>query len=254
VKTALGKRQKGDSMKRTAAICFFMACVAAGPARAATYDLSGDWDLAFTAVSHTGPCPAGVNFTGTVTIEQTGDDFTYSITSGTPCDPAFTCVFAGTVADDVYTGSNSGDVPEGGTVTNTMTFTADSAAHAEGSSTSTWQEAEVVCTWESTFVLSREMPGEEGAPEPAAEEEGLEPVPDGISDPVPDGTSDPLPDVSPDTAPDAAADTATDGPDDGGEDGGCGCVAAAVDPAPAGWALVLLLAGALVLRPRKRRP
>jgi hypothetical protein len=203
-------------MKRSAAWCILVFLLMGGSVRAATYDLSGDWDMVFTAQSHTGPCPAGVDFTGTVTIEQTGDNFTLTITSGTECIPAFTCVFEGTVADNVYSGMNSGDVPDGGTVENTMEFTADSESHAEGTGTSTFQQDTMVCTWESSFVLSREVSDDEGAPEPTVnEEDTLEPVPDGISDPVPDATSDPVPDTTSDPAP--------DGPDNGGDDGGCGC-------------------------------
>lgn len=233
-------------MKRKAALCFVMLFMMGWPARAATYDLSGDWALDYTALSHTGPCPAGVSFTGTATIAQTGDAFTLTITSGTECIPAFTCVFEGTVADAVYTGSNSGDVPDGGTVENTMVFTADSESHAAGTGGSTFTLDDMTCTWESSFVLSREVPGEEGAPEPTgSEEEALEPVPDGVSDPVPE--------VTPEPTPDGAADTVSDGPGDDGGEGGCGCALAGRSRPAGAWALLLLLAAALALRPGRRR-
>jgi len=227
---------KEDSMKRTAALCFFLFFAAAGLAGAATYDLSGTWDLAYTAESHTGPCPAGVSFDGAATIEQTGDAFTMTITSGMACDPAFTCVFEGTVADTVYTGSNSGAVPEGGTVTNDVEFTASSAAHAEGTSGSVYSYEAMDCTWEATIILSREAPAEEGGPDPSAEEEGApEAIPEGGDTIAPDGTTDAAP----------------DGTGDGG--GGSGCFLAAGSRIKNGPAVLLLLLAALALLPRRRR-
>ena len=242
-------------MKRTAALCSFIVFAVGGLAGAATYDLSGTWDLAYTAESHTGPCPAGVSFDGAAAIEQTGDTFTMTITSGMACDPAFTCVFDGTIVDTAYTGSNSGAVPEGGTVANDVEFTASSAAHAEGTSGSVYSYEGVDCTWEATIVLSREAPADEGGPEPSAEEEGPpEPAADADgSEPVPEGGDPAVPDGTTDAPHDVTTDPGSDGTGDGDDDGGCGCFLAAGSRTPNGPAAFLLLAAALALLPRRRR-
>jgi hypothetical protein len=242
-------------MKRAAALCSFIVFAAAGLAGAATYDLSGTWDLAYTATAHTGPCPAGVTFDGAATIEQTGDTFTMTVTSGMACEPAFTCVFEGTIVDTVYTGSNSGEVPGGGTASNDVEFTASSAAHAEGTSGSVYSYEGTDCTWDATIVLSREVPADEGGLEPSAEEEeGPEPVADAEGgEPVPEGGDPVVPDGTTDAPHDVTTDPGSDGTGDGDDGGDCGCFLAGGNRTQNGPAALFLLAVALMLLPRRRR-
>jgi MYXO-CTERM domain-containing protein len=238
-----------------------MGILAGGRAAAATYDLSGEWTMNFTAVSHTGPCPAGVDFTGAVIIEQTGDNFVFTITSGTECNPAFTCIFTGTVSDADYHGSNSGDVPTDGHVENTMDFTASSEIAAAGSSSSIYTAGTTECTWQSTLTLSREA-----VPDGDDEDGGGETVTEPVAEGGPDAAVDPAGDAAVDPAGDAAADGGADVWLDGSGDGvtdpsgdqgegsteeGCGCSMVS-DRSLHGGALLLLLFLLVMIGARRR--
>jgi hypothetical protein len=126
------------------------------PLFAATYDLTGNWQCTFSGPWAEGDigCLTGPDPSSTCTIEQTGDSF--SLVLNTTCNPAFTCTFNGTVYDTLYTGSNSGPLDGGGTVTNTLIFTASSNAEASGTGNSIASFPEWECRWGfSSVTLSR---------------------------------------------------------------------------------------------------
>ena len=137
------------------------------PVYAATYDLSGTWQCTFSGAWANGDmgCGVGPNPSSTCTIEQHGDSFSL-VLSPAVCDPAFVCIFDGTVTGATYEGSNSGPVDGGGTVWNTLIFEASSMTDASGYGTSSiiipdddfgpW-----VCNWGfNSVVLSRgSVPG-----------------------------------------------------------------------------------------------
>jgi hypothetical protein len=132
-----------------------------GPVSAATYDLSGTWQCTFSGAWASGDegCVVGPNPSSTCTIEQTGDSFTLTLDAA--CNPAFTCVFSGSVIEATYTGMNSGPLEGGGTVENMIIFSASSMLDASGNGTSQATYPDWVCNWGfNSVVLSRgSVPG-----------------------------------------------------------------------------------------------
>lgn len=144
--------------------------LAAGPASAATYDLTGTWNFTTSGNFVTGGCPLGMDSVGTLQITQSGDSFTMKILTGMVCNPAVMCSYTGTIAGAVYTATNSAVVDsEGGKATNTVTFTASSATAATGADSSTYVHPKMTCTWGFNIVLSRGAPDGGG---PAADAGG----------------------------------------------------------------------------------
>jgi len=96
----------------------------------ATLELTGTWDYTLSNNWAVGgiQCNPGPDASGTCTIEQTGDTFTFAFTSGVVCSPSESCTFEGTINGSVYTGSTTDTVDdEGGSVTSVIVFTASSA-------------------------------------------------------------------------------------------------------------------------------
>ncbi len=126
----------------------------------ATYDLSGTWNYTRTANWAQGDinCNPGPDASGTCTISQSGNSFSFAFTSGSVCDPPGSCTFEGTVSGADYTCSTTDIVDdEGGSVTSTISFTASSATSAAGSGISayTHPSGEWECTWGNTITLTR---------------------------------------------------------------------------------------------------
>jgi len=133
----------------------------------ATYDLSGTWSYTLSGNWAQGDigCNPGTAASGTCTIAQTGDTFTFAYTSGVVCDPAEACTFSGAVTGNAYTCSTTDIVDdEGGSVTSTIIFTAASVTSAAGSGNSlyTHPTGEWSCSWGSTISLTK--PGEQPQP------------------------------------------------------------------------------------------
>lgn len=131
---------------------------------AATFDLTGNWNYTLSnnwAVGDMG-CSPGPPASGTCTIEQTGDAFTFAYTSGVVCSPPECCTFEGTVDDADYMCSTKDTVDdEGGTVTSTITFTALSATSASGSGISlyTHPSEDWKCQWGNSIFLTKSDDG-----------------------------------------------------------------------------------------------
>lgn len=124
----------------------------------ATYNLTGTWNYTLSdnwAYGDLG-CDPGSPATGTCSIVQTGDAFTFAYTSGVVCDPIGACSFEGSVDGATYTCSTTDIVDdEGGTVTSTITFTATSATSTGGSGSSyyTHPTDDWQCFWGSNIAL-----------------------------------------------------------------------------------------------------
>ena len=126
----------------------------------ADYDLTGTWNYTLSGNWANGDigCAPGPPASGTCTIEQTGDSFTFAYTSGVVCDPADACTFTGSVAGAAYSCSTTDIVDdEGGSVTSTILFTAASATSAAGSGNSlyTHPTGDWSCAWGSAISLTR---------------------------------------------------------------------------------------------------
>ncbi len=121
-----------------------------------TYDLSGSWNYTTSGNWVVGLCPLGQDASGTLTITQTGNTATMVINSGMVCDPASMCIYAGTVAENVYTFSNSAVVDgEGGMAYNTVVLIASSATEAAGNDVSSYVLNEFSCSWGFNISISR---------------------------------------------------------------------------------------------------
>lgn len=126
----------------------------------ADYDLTGIWNYTLSGNWANGDigCNPGPDASGTCTITQTGDTFTFAYTSGVVCSPAESCTFTGAVNGAVYTCSTTDIVDdEGGSVTSTILFTASLATSANGlgSSNYTHPSDNWECTWGSSIALTR---------------------------------------------------------------------------------------------------
>ena len=113
------------------------------------YSTSDCWSSGF-------PWPVPSETSGQVTLSADGDYVTMTVDSGFVCEPAFSCIFSGTIIGDSYVGSNSGVVDdEGGTVTNTTTFTATSATTAAGTCGSIYEHPDGSGSWGYNISLVR---------------------------------------------------------------------------------------------------
>lgn len=126
----------------------------------ATFDLTGTWNYTLSGGWAQGDigCNPGPAASGTCTITQTGDTFTFAYTSGVVCDPAEACTFSGAVAENAYSCSTTDIVDdEGGSVTSTIIFTAASATSAVGSGNSlyTHPTGDWACIWGNTISLTK---------------------------------------------------------------------------------------------------
>ncbi len=145
----------------------FVGVFLAGDLFSATYDLTGTWNHTLSDNWAIGgiECNPGPDSSGTCTIDQTGDTFTFAYTSGVVCNPPECCTFEGTVDGAVYTCSTTDIVDdEGGSVTSTIVFTASSATSASGSGTSSYTHPSGVweCNWGSNITLTKSEGGEPG--------------------------------------------------------------------------------------------
>ena len=130
----------------------------------ATYDLTGTWNYTLSGSWASGDigCNPGSNASGTCTIDQAGDTFTFAYTSGVVCDPSESCTFTGAINDAVYSCSTTDIVDdEGGSVTSMIVFSASSATSASGSGNSayTHPSEEWVCTWGNNLTLIKSEDG-----------------------------------------------------------------------------------------------
>ncbi len=122
------------------------------------YDLSGVWTFTLENVLVSGPCPPNPPVEkGTATISQSGTSFSLTFGGGASCSPPSACVFNdGVVSGAAYTISNHGAADnEGGTYSNTLTFTAISAKLAKGGTTSDYIHPDGQCHWTGNLTLSR---------------------------------------------------------------------------------------------------
>jgi MYXO-CTERM domain-containing protein len=142
-------------------------------ASAATYDLGGQWEYAFSDKTVDGACPLGPLNTGTLEITQEGDTATLEILTGGECSPASMCSYECTIADDVYTCSSSDTVDdEGGVAENTFTLTASSETEASGPAVSTYTLGTFQCRWDYTVTMTRSGGGSGSEPESGSSSDG----------------------------------------------------------------------------------
>ena len=132
----------------------------AGDIYCATYDLTGTWNYTLSDNWAEGSvdCSPGPAASGTCVIEQTGDTFTFVLTSGVVCSPPESCTLEGTVNGAVYTASTTDIVDdENGSITTTINFTAQSPAAASGSGISKYTHPSGLwaCNWGNTLTLTR---------------------------------------------------------------------------------------------------
>jgi hypothetical protein len=159
-------------MMRWHILPFLGVLLAPAVGSAATFDLSGEWDYTISGLQVTGPCPKGAGSSGKLEITQEGDSFTLVLLAGATCNPTSMCTYTGTVSGADYTASNSAQVDnEGGTVTNTLTFTATSPAAASGAGQSVYEHPDMSCTWTKDITLTREAP-DGGVADDAGEPDG----------------------------------------------------------------------------------
>jgi hypothetical protein len=114
-----------------------------------TFDIAGTWVYSTSQPTVTGVCPAGSPITETCTITQSGESFTLNSSAGT---------YYGTISGAEYSGATPETVvdEEGGTIINTISFTAESTDIALGAATSLYTHPSgVTCLWEYTFSLVR---------------------------------------------------------------------------------------------------
>ncbi len=138
----------------------FVEVFLAGDLFSATYDLTGNWNYTLSENWAVGgfQCNPGPDASGTCTIEQTGDTFTFAYTSGVVCDPSESCTFEGSVNSAVNTCSTTDIVDdEGGSVTSTIVFTASSATSASGLGNSKYTHPSGLweCEWGSKITLTK---------------------------------------------------------------------------------------------------
>lgn len=144
-----------------------LAIAIALPARAATFDLSGDWEIDPSAgvgtCSNPDPNPEDNMLETEATIEQAGDAFVLTITGGYNCEPAWTCEFSGSIDGAAYVGGNEGVLDDaGGYLVQTIELTASSADAAFGSVRGDYTLNEESCFWEYEFDLAPVTPEEDG--------------------------------------------------------------------------------------------
>lgn len=126
----------------------------------ADYDLAGTWNYTISgnwAIGDLG-CNPGPDASGTCTISQTGDTFTFAYNSGVVCSPPESCTFEGDVAGSVYTCSTTDIVDdENGSVTSIIVFTASSTTSAGGSGSSLYTHPtdDWACSWGSNIALTK---------------------------------------------------------------------------------------------------
>jgi len=133
----------------------------------ATFDLSGTWNYALSDNWAVGGinCNPGLDASGTCTIDQTGDTFTFAFISGVVCSPPESCTFEGTVSGSVYTCSTTDTVDdEGGSVTINILFTASSTTSASGTGNSRYTHPSELweCNWGNSISLTRSGGGTGG--------------------------------------------------------------------------------------------
>jgi len=126
----------------------------------ATFDLTGTWDYTLSNNWAIGGinCNPGPDASGTCTIGQTGNAFSFAFISGVVCNPPESCTFEGTINGSVYTGSTTDTVDdEGGSVTSIIVFDATSATSASGTGTSkyTHPSNKWECRWGNSITLTR---------------------------------------------------------------------------------------------------
>jgi len=131
---------------------------------AETYDLTGTWNYTLSDNWAVGgiECNPGPAASGTCTISQTGDAFSFAFTSGAVCDPPESCTFEGSVDVAVYTCATTDSVDdEGGSVTSNIVFTASSATSASGAGVSkyTHPSEKWECMWGSNMTLTKSENG-----------------------------------------------------------------------------------------------
>lgn len=135
-------------------------------ASAATFDLTGRWEVATSNHQIVGFCPPGSDFTTYADLLQIGDAFTLDLETGMlggPCQPPAICQLEGTIAGASYQ-ATSGPVvadDEGGVAEVTVDFVASSAEQASGQSVQTYTLDDFECIWTMDLDLQRvpEPPG-----------------------------------------------------------------------------------------------
>ena len=152
--------KKENAMKRSlfVGMVLFVGLFFAKDIFSATFELTGTWNYTFLNNWAVGDimCNPGPDASGTCTIDQAGDIFTFAYTSGVVCSPPECCTFEGTIDGAVYTGSTTDTVDnEGGSVTSAIVFTASSATSASGSGTSKYTHPSEIweCRWGSDITL-----------------------------------------------------------------------------------------------------
>jgi hypothetical protein len=148
-------------------LCLALTAAIALPARAATFDLTGEWEIDPTAgvveacpdlVPNSMQEPVGM----TATIEQDGDAFVMTITNGYACEPAWSCELSGSIDGEVYTGGSEGLFDDGGGyLAQTIELTATAADAGFGTLRGDYTSDEESCFWEYEFDLDRVTPADE---------------------------------------------------------------------------------------------
>ncbi len=127
------------------------------PVDAATLDFSGIW--AFSSANHTvsGRCPNGTPMVGTLSIGQQDGAISLQLLSGTACDPASMCSYAGEIQlGNVVVSNNDVVDDENGEVTNAMNLFFYSGAKAGGNVSSRYLHPNgYECVWEYNLELTR---------------------------------------------------------------------------------------------------
>jgi len=119
--------------------------------------VTGVWHFESPGATETGPCPQGIDSSGTLEIKKEANGFSLHFTSGQVCKPAFTCQFLGDIQKDHLILSNHGVVDdEGGKVTNTLDITMTQKKSMTAESRSEYAHPSgIKCIWKGTMKLSR---------------------------------------------------------------------------------------------------
>ena len=123
----------------------------------ADVDPTGSWNVVRGASKRVGPCPAGSNGKGELTITRVSGVPTLTYGKGMRCRPGPVCILPGSVSKGLYTFTTTVAVDnEGGKVTNSaeIRFTSSKAGRGKGSSKYVHPSG-ISCTWTFDLTLSR---------------------------------------------------------------------------------------------------
>lgn len=119
-------------------------------------ELAGVWNYASYDHAASGPCPAGPEMAGELTIGGTQEALTLIVLSGAVCDPEAVCVYDGRREGDALMFSSTALLDEGASATSAMRIVFLSPTSAQASVVSRYVHPEgTECEWTHSLSLTR---------------------------------------------------------------------------------------------------